>query len=352
LTIRPNVRCLALLPAIVLSAAACVSSSTTPTPDPDPGVVPAPAAVTIAADPQLSGTALTVRWESSTAASFVVHLGSAPGTADIGSFEAGTGRTYVHNNYQGRGRAFVRVHARVGDVVSSLSSETSTDVYRLREAIDSLFLANGRMSPVGNNGCGSPDRMRGFNSGAHVTVLAGSSVPDDRLATVGEFLGRVPGYTNGRLSASVTRVGSPTPIAAEGQISVSVGDPTSIGCTTSAAGCFRGFIRFLGDGYIRAEIIARADASAGIYRHELGHALLGLCHIDAVALGGNTSVMTPTVPSAADVSAVDLAVMRPVFQSSVQPGQERGAFVSAGLVDATPTFSAHPSTADLVIFGP
>lgn len=336
--------------ALALSFTACTSSSST-TPTPDPDVVAAPTGVTIGADPQLAGTALTVRWDSNTSgASFVAHLGSSPGSADIGSFEAGTGRSYVHNNYQGRGRAYVRVHARVGMTVSSLSSEASTDVYRLREAIDSLLLANGRMSPVGNNGCGSPDRMRGFISGNHVTVLAGSGVPDDRLSVISEFLGRVPGYTNGRLTSSVIRVSEAVPVAATNQISVTVGDPTSIGCTSSAGGCFRAFVRALGEGYFRAEIVVRAGTTENIYRHELGHALIGLCHIDAGSLGGNVSLMTPIVFN--DISPVDQAVMRSVFQTSVQAGQDRAAFIAAGLVDATPTFSGHPPATDLVIVGP
>ncbi len=332
-----------------LAASGCTSSSTTPTPDPE--VVAAPTGVTITADPQLPGTALTVRWDSNTSgASFVVHLGSGPGAADIGSFEAGTGRSYVQNNYQGRGRAYVRVHARVGASVSSLSSEASTDVYRLREAIESLFLANGRMSPVGNDGCGSADRMRGFIAGNHVTVLAGSGVPDDRLSVISEFLGRVPGYTNGRLTSSVTRVSEAAPVASTNQISVTVGDPTSIGCDASAGGCFRAFVRALGEGYFRAEIVVRAGTTTNIYRHELGHALIGLCHIDAAALGGNTSLMTPIVFG--DISPVDQAVMRTVFQSPVQSGQDRGAFIASGLVDAVPTLGAHPSAMDLVIVGP
>jgi hypothetical protein len=337
---------------LALSVTGCTTPST-PTPDPDPQTVASPTNVTIAAEAQLSGTTLTVRWESTVSgAAFVVHLGSAPGSADIGSFEAGAGWSYVVNDYQGRGRVYARVHARRGDRVSSLSSEASTAVYRLREAIDALFLANGRMSPAGNNGCGNPDRMRGFSTGSHVVVLAGAGVSDDRFATISEFLGRVPDYTSGRLSGTVARVPDAVPPFGPNQISLSIGDPTSIGCAATTAGCFRAFIPAAGSGYFRAEIVVRATASAGIYRHELGHAVMGLCHMDQAALGTNTSVMTPSVPDAADVSAVDLAAMRPVFQSSVQPGQERGSFIAAGLVDATPTFGHRGPAMDLVIVGP
>jgi hypothetical protein len=341
-----------LIPAAFVAvalAAACSSSPTNPDPSDE---ISAPTAVTIAADPQLSGTALTVRWDSNVAAArFMVHLGSAPGAADIGSFDAGTGRSYVHQNYQGRGRAYARVHASVGEGVSSLSAEASTDVYRLREAIEALFLANGRMSPVGNNGCGSPDRMRGFVTGTQVSVLAGATVPDERMGTISEFVGRVPGYTQGRLSGTVTRVASQeVPSAGAGQLSVSIGDPTSIGCTANVTGCFRAFVRAVGEGYFRAEIVVRPGSGANLYRHELGHAILGLCHIDQAALGGNTSVMTPNVVG--DFTTVDLSAMTAVFPSSVQPGQERGSFIAAGLVDAVPALGARAPDTDLVIVGP
>ncbi len=339
-------------------AAGCASlSSTAPSstpPESSPGIVAAPTAVTLSSDSQLAGTAITVRWDSSAAgAAFVVHLGTGAGAADIGSFEAGTGRSYVHTNYQGRGRVFARVHARAGDMVSSLSSEASTDVYRLREAVEALFLANGRMSPAGNNGCGAADRMRGFNAGTQVNVLVGAGVPEERVTTIREFLDRVPGYTNGRLSGVVTRVAADVPVASQNQISVSVGDPTSVGCDVSVTGCFRAFVPTLSDGYSRAEIVVRAGGSANVYRHEFGHALIGLCHIDGNAVGGNTALMTPS--AAADVSAVERTVMRTVFESSVRSGNDRSAFVAAGLVDAVPTITAVPtpgSGSDLVIVGP
>jgi hypothetical protein len=74
------------------------------------------------------------------------------------------------------------------------------------------------------------------------------------------------------------------------------------------------------------------------WAHELGHGILGMCHIDGFLIGGpGNSLMSggPGVHSGAlphGLSPYDIAATRAVYAAGLEPGRGRAAFVQAGLL--------------------
>jgi hypothetical protein len=89
-----------------------------------------------------------------------------------------------------------------------------------------------------------------------------------------------------------------------------------------------------------ARVVEPRGRSAGGYVHDtVGHAILGLCHIDARLIGGpEQSLMSagsgvPPGAGAPSLTGLDLEAIRTVYASGLSPGASRSAFLAARLVN-------------------
>jgi hypothetical protein len=116
-----------------------------------------------------------------------------------------------------------------------------------------------------------------------------------------------------------------------------VPQPRLLGCPSNA-GCVQ--YNFAGRGLLMgARIIGAPGRSVSAYVHDIGHGLLGLCHIDARQIGGPEASLMSAGPGvepgggAPTFTALDLDAISAVYASSVTPGSSRSAFLAARLVN-------------------
>jgi hypothetical protein len=278
---------------------------------------------------------MTVRWAStqvSAGATFVLEVGRGFGAADVGTYTAGSSLSYTVSNLP-TALLYVRVRTKIGEAVSSPSFDVSVNAFELREYIEALFLGSGPVAQTGNPGCLSDGRRSGFPDGTMVTVLASATLSGEQLSTLRAFVDRLPDVTAGRLTARVQESPSDNPFPTTNQTAVTVGDPSV--CQVGASGCARTVQNPAGV-FQSSSVIVIPSAPPAIIAHELGHALLGLCHIQTSVIGGNRfSVMTAAAAdSPHELSAYDVTATRAVHAASVRPGDPRSAFVAAGLINS------------------
>lgn len=161
--------------------------------------------------------------------------------------------------------------------------------------------------------------------------------------------------TAGQASATLGFTEESDPVALDGEITMTVvDDARTKGCSFS-----RGCVQIT----VRDSLMTRASVYLGpevnrvpaAYVHELGHGVLGMCHIDAERAGGAwRSLMsggargfTCTPPSdtcvAENFTPMDIAAAQAIYTSGLARGTTRSAFQAAGLVN---DLAASPS-ADL-----
>jgi hypothetical protein len=89
---------------------------------------------------------------------------------------------------------------------------------------------------------------------------------------------------------------------------------------------------------IAVRVLMPPGQSAAAYAHDTAHALLGLCHIDDLAIGGpGYSLMaygrsTDSTEIAPNLTALDIAAIRAVYEAGLGPGSTRSDFIAAGLL--------------------
>ena len=284
--------------------------------------------------PALGRAALTLSWSGS--GPFTVEVGRTSGASDIGVFQV-DGSSFVTNNLP-TGRVFFRV--RTGDSTGPSSSELTAVVFDLREYIESLFFGTGPLIPTdGNFGCGARSGvMRGFPKGSSVPLIVSTTLSDVRPLIEG-FAADVATLTRGRTTVAVSVTGNADPRPERGQVTIASGDPASIGCGSTDGGC--SLITYISSPpgvYSFGRILVKPTTNRPevTARHELAHMLLGLCHVDAGAIGSSTgSLMTagPQRTASADtLSAYDRAAIDAVFTAGMEPGRTRADFSAAGLI--------------------
>jgi hypothetical protein len=346
---------------VIVSVACGGSDDRPPTPSspstvsPATGVAAVPPtglslSVTTSATPE---TSLRVVWSTSQADArpvFTVEVGRAPGSSDFGTFDAGGATSYSVANAP-TGRIYVRVRARIGDSVSAPSEEATSNVISIRDAIEALFLLTGPVGLASNTGCSGPrgDRRLGFPVNSMVTLVASTTLSATQMGAVRSFADRIGAFSGGRLSAQVRETSDSAPVPGPNETTIAVGDPTTIGCTTAVSGC--AFQRWNGAGiFTSSQVVVRSGTSMGLMLHELGHAVAGMCHVDAAVLGSPAaSVMVPAVTTQS-FTDLDQTAMRAVFALS-EPGASRSQFLAAGLINPQATIASRRVPASVATAG-
>lgn len=184
----------------------------------------------------------------------------------------------------------------------------------------------------------------GFPRGTTVRNRVSADIPAQCRDAIRVVLDQIPAATGGRLATTfdVVAEGNPIPLTADHQMA-HVGLRTvaelTAACGSTGTACLSYNDRPFSGGAIRwstGYYVVPIATFPQPYAHEPGHGILGMCHLDAVGIGGNErslmSASTIPGPQAAQLTPFDIEALEAMFGSSVALGGRRADFVAAGLL--------------------
>ncbi|NOT26205.1 MAG: hypothetical protein HOP16_08880 [Acidobacteria bacterium] len=266
-------------------------------------------------------------------ATFSVELGSTQGGTDIGVLDAGSALSYVARDVRA-GTVYARVRARLADVTSQPSNEVTASAFSLRQFIEALYFGTGFLGPADGNrgGCAVNGRLRGFSRGQGVAVLLGSTIPQERIPAIRSLLDSAAIATRGATSVTIVPTNDVDPQPRTGQVSTSLVDV--LPCNTTATGC--AILTPNSGATTSSRAFQLSRASNLTYAHELGHAVLGLCHVEATRIGGGDKSLMSSSGLPLDkvtLSPFDISAIQAVYDAGLGPGATRDDLARAGLID-------------------
>ncbi|MDQ3070760.1 MAG: fibronectin type III domain-containing protein [Acidobacteriota bacterium] len=294
-----------------------------------------------------------ISWGASSGATeYVVEVGSTTGGIDGGVHSAGTATSFTLRDLRA-GRSHVRIKARNASGTSGASSEATFVLPDLADYIEAIFLASGPLVYSPSPGCGNHGRWSAFPRGTTVRNLVSPQIPSQYREAIRVVLDQVAQATDGRLAATFEVVADAphtvgvnemvhVALQTAGEIQFACGSISGVACVTHNSPVERG-APFSG-GLIRWAVgyyVVPNTPTTRPYAHEPGHGVLGMCHINADAIGGRQhslmSVGDTPAPTAATsqserLSPFDIEALQTVYGSSVAIGARRPEFVAAGLV--------------------
>ena len=312
-----------------------------PPADPDPPPVPvAPTGVSMDYEPSVSNTEMSVTWNSAPEGTYVVEFGSSPGLANLGSFEVST-TSFDFGNLP-PGEVYSRVRTRIDAVVSDPSNEASVHYFDFRDYIEAIFLGTGPLTPTnGDHGCSATGWVRGFGSGSTVAVIASDSMSPSQMAAVQSVANQTSHATAGSIGVSLTVTQDPDPLPGSGEVTITAHpNASSQGCPHDGGCAIHTFVNPSGPGeYVSTRALIHPDYPTNSYAHEMGHGVLGLCHVDGNLIGGAGNSMMSSGPGvyatsmANDLTDYDVTASRAIHQAGIRAGDRKGDLVAAGLVN-------------------
>ena len=277
--------------------------------------------------------------------SFVVEVGTMSGTSDVAVIDTGSAATSYRWSPAPLGRFYIRVKARNEAGDGPPSQDVVVRSLDPRDFIEAIFLGSGplRGEPPYCSGV-----MTGWPAGSEIRVLVSTSVPavhrDVAMKTVAQFLEA----THGSVRGTVAIVDDPNPLPRKGEITIAALDgPAMQAFCGRAAGCALTTLRGHEIRSARIAFLAfLSSAERNVVAHELGHAVLGLCHMSVngtsdlqpPAIMGNTSVKPNKQDDSWDPSTVKASAA--VYGAGLTPGAGWAEFFAAGLVNVPSSSSS------------
>jgi hypothetical protein len=217
---------------------------------------------------------------------------------------------------------------------------TAEQSVRGADVIDALFLGSGPLIPRnGVTECPFPGVWSGYPRGSVVRVRLSTRLPPAVVDALRQAVAPVAEATARALTLRVERTAEADPQPGVDEVTVTEHPlPRAAGCG-SDAGCVD--YRFAGRGLLMgARVVEGPGQGVARYaRDVVGHAILGLCAIDARRVGGaEQSLMSGGVgvgpgAGASSLTPLDLDAVRAVYASGLSPGAPRAAFLAARLVN-------------------
>jgi hypothetical protein len=337
---------------VLTFVAACNSKGATPT-APTTTAPVSPTAPTVTVPPAPSGLAVgalvmkdrtaAITWGASTGATeYTVEVGSSPGSSDGGSQSAGSATSFTLRNLRG-GRSHVRLKASNSAGTSAASAEVTIVLPELADYVEALLLGSGPLSFSQNTSCPRTGVWSGFTGGTTVRNRVSAQIPAQYRETIRFLLGQVPEATAGRVATTFEVVPEDAPVAADNQmVHVALGTSAELlaACGSVVGTACLGYnSRPFTGGAIRwstGYYVIPVATFPQPYAHEPGHGILGMCHINADAIGGGErSLMSASITpgnQAFQLTSFDIEALRAVYGSSVALGAGRAQFVAAGVL--------------------
>ena len=291
---------------------------------------------------------------SAGATAYVVEVGSASGAADVTTTTV-TAPSFLWQNAR-VGQSFVRVKARNAEVTSSASGETSVVVPDWRDYVEGIFLGAGPLrTPEADDNCAqgfdvNPQIMAGFARGTTVVNKISNLIDPRWREVMRQTLTQVSEATEGAIQAVVENTDTAVPAVSSGEVGHAV-SPTLIAecspigcCSSSALACFTPFFvqgragRFNSGRAIYQDGVLANTGEGVPFAHEIGHIVLGFCHVNAEPLGRQSDGTLVSLmgfgpaPLPNRLTPFDIEAARAVYRAGLSAGATRGDFQAAGVI--------------------
>lgn len=346
-----------LVAIVVLLLPACGGRDSTPTAPSTPTVPSSCATPSAPATLRASvvGFTVTLSWSAvPNATSYIVEIGSVPGVSNLEVIDTQSSDTSFDWHNVARGSYFIRVKARndcgtAAATTGGPSNEVTVDVPAAisldrftQDYIEALFLGTGPLIPRdGFTACiWWPGTWAGSPRGTTIRVRVSTSVSLEARNMIRRALGAVPEATHGAISTTFETTTDPDPFPGFDEATATDHpDPISQNCTFER-GCV--IIGWRGDAIVQSSrtVLKQAILPADAFVHDLvGHGVMGMCHIDAMLIGGTGNSLMSGGPGAYsghiadELSPLDIRAARAVFGSSLNPGATRDDFIRVGLIN-------------------
>jgi hypothetical protein len=309
-----------------VSAAACGGNPNKATTEPS-----AARNITSVVAPTLTDNDVQFAWiAAQNVSSSQLQIGTSTGASNILTTDVSNGTSFDWQ-HAAPGNYFIRVKSTSGSTTVT-SAELLLTVNSLKQVIEAFFFGTGPLALQAS----AQTIWQGAPRGSTYQLLVKSSLS---LATVQQAIQQISSATNGQVTLTTTTIDT-LPASVQGhQILVwddlaicsgiiSPGNENVIGVT---CGRFVDSSGFSG-GIVALSISGR---NLAVELHELCHAVFIAQHI-ASSLGGVDTVMSPVNfngNSNIPFSPYELAAIRAVYASSVNPFSTRAQFQAAGLVE-------------------
>ena len=203
-------------------------------------------------------------------------------------------------------------------------------VVNLQNAIEALFLGAGPITASG--ACNGGTNWQAYPRGSRLRLIVSTTVTPAQRSTIASLGSEIPALTRGWFTVEVSSTTEPNPRPQSLEVTSTNVSQAEIdaSCRPGAGGCvLYGFLAPSVLNAARMLNLNRFDGSG--HAHELGHALLGLCHLDGNLVPG--SLMGNPHGSAIDRwSTLERQAIQAVYGAGLAPGATREEFVRAGLV--------------------
>jgi hypothetical protein len=211
-------------------------------------------------------------------------------------------------------------------------------LHPLADHIEALFLGSGPLTPRdGARACPWFPFLSGWPRGTHVRVRISTAASRRTREVVGRVVDQIVEASNGVITATLetTPEVDPFPLASEVTLTLHP-NPGSTGCAFPY-GCIHHTWQSPAVFTSGRALLDRTVPPQG-WAHELGHGILGMCHIDGGAIGGarhsimsgGPGVLSGDLPE--QLSPNDVAATQAVYAAELHPGATRDDFVRKGLV--------------------
>lgn len=276
---------------------------------------------------------------------YVIELGSVPGASDVATVTTPNNADFYTIRDLPSRAIYARVKAQASGGTSGPSNEIRLSIPDFRDYVEALFLGSGPLVPKGdvdqNFACPHRGMWSGYARGSTVTVVVPQRVRGGNRAAIDATAATVPDATAGAIRVGVVDTADLNIQASDGQLIMAVIplDQVKPNCGPGASiACITYFPYPIPSGVIRwTKAFFSVGDPADIdhpnpFAHEMGHGILGMCHLDPESSGGDrASVMTGfTGPSG--ISPFDIEALKAVWGSSLGLGATRGDFAAQGLV--------------------
>jgi hypothetical protein len=277
-----------------------------------------------------AGRSETIQWDPTPGAtSYRVTIGRVAFASDVFSVETSE-PSYVWAAIP-LGTAYVNVSARNQLGSSQPSSQIfGVTAFSQQEYIEALFLGTGPLSPSNPNCPGGRNTWAGWQSGTTVTVKLSTTLSSSQREAARTVLSQIESTVGERLRFNILETSETRPRPAAQELTLTQSTDITRDCPPGASACvipnsdaariFRTVEGFLD-----------SASNAPLVRHELGHGILGLCHL---TLEGDVSFlgMMSAAPAEPVLPLADAEVLRLVYGAGLAPGATRASFVAAGLI--------------------
>jgi hypothetical protein len=347
--------------ASLLQGVGCGSGSSTPSAPDEPVAVAPQVATRLSLSSVVPAvgdrSAISFEWGAVPGASgYVLEIGRSSGATDVGVLETGSPQPSFTWTPAPVGSFFFRMRGRNAAGTGPASGEIHVDSPDPRDVIVGLFLGQGPLrTSSGNVGCYRPGTMSGWRRGTNLRIIASTGLNSTQMRGVEEAARQMEAATDGQITATILRTDESNPLPSFNDITVAALSDETVNtlCRAIAGGCA---IADRAGEFGTMRVVVRQNANDQTTAHEIGHAALGLCHMQAMPPDFGVNPLMSVAPDGnyhgrlGRLTEVELEAVKAVYAAGLRPGAVLSDFRRAGLVSPTlENASAHTGPGSLIV---